>query len=74
MKWIIEFVDYEAVEDMCRQQFGVSQYTDKWAGSLIKRKLAQTDKVDGDTVYKAKRNLVNKIGNNRIEIMSVTPA
>ena len=74
MTWLVEYVDYEAVEDMCRKTFGVSQYTDKMVAGMVKRKLKQTDKVDGDTVYTAKRNLVNKIGYNRIEFMSVMPA
>jgi len=74
MKWLIGYVDYEHVEDVMRKHFGTSQYTDKAMASAVKRKLAIYDTVMGDTVYQAKRNLIHKIGTERIEFLSVLPA
>ena len=74
MTWIIDYVDYEAVYEETYRRFGMSPYTDTAAAEIVKKLLKQTDKVNGNTVYEAKRNLIHKIGTGRIEFMSVMPA
>ena len=70
--WDVEFVEYEAVYEMCKRKFGTSPYRDDGARKICERILKQSDVIPGDNLLQVKRNLIAKIGSERIDILSIT--
>lgn len=71
MTWIVEYCYYNDVEELCKKKFNISGYVDKAAKRICQDILKITDTIDGNTIYDAKRNLIHKVGSDRIEFMLI---